>query len=119
MKKSIKYHIDDLVVFLKGTFTEIKCLKILKENPNMKKSELRALQQLKKDTNSVIKPADKGSAPVILDKEEYIAQGIRQLSIRNHYCKLQEPIFKKTDKKIDIILKKLMKEARISKQQQG
>ena len=94
MKKSIKYHIDDLVV-LKGTFTEIKCLKILKENPNMKKSKLRALQQLKKDTNSAFKPADKGSAPVILDKEEYIAQGIRQLSIRNHYRKLQEPIFKK------------------------
>ena len=75
------------------------------------------MQQLKKDTNIIITPADKGSATVILDKEEYIAEGIRQLSIRNHYRKLQEPIFKKTDKKIDTILKKLMKDARISEQQ--
>ena len=87
--------------------SEIKSLKLLKENPNLKKSELRALQQLKKDTNIIIKPADKGSATVILDKEEYI------LSIRNHYRKLQEPIFTKTAKKIDTILKRLMKDARI------
>ena len=83
----------------------------------MKKSELRALQQLKKDTNITIKPAHKWSATVIRDKEEYIAEGIRQLSIRNHYRKLQEPIFKKTAKEIDTILKKLMKDARISEQQ--
>ena len=31
--------------------SEIKSLKILKENPNLTKYELRALQQLKKDTN--------------------------------------------------------------------
>ena len=39
-----------------------------------------------------------------------------QLSIRNHYRKIQEPIFKKTAKKIDTLLKKLMKDARISEQ---
>ena len=63
----------------------------MKENPNLKKSELRALQQFKNDTDIIIKPADKGSATFILDKEEYIAEGIRQLSIRNHYRKLQDP----------------------------
>ena len=56
--------------------SEIKSLKILKENPNLKKSELRALQQLRKDTNIIIKPADNGSSTVILDKTEYIAEGI-------------------------------------------
>ena len=62
----------------------IKSLKLLKETPNLNKSELKALQQLKKDTNIIIKPADKGSATVILDKE-YTAEGIRQLSIRNNF----------------------------------
>ena len=57
----------------------IKSLKILKENPNLRKTELRSLEQLIKDTNIIIKPADKGSTTFILDKEEYIAEGIRQL----------------------------------------
>ena len=39
------------------------------------------------------------------------------MKIRNHYRKLQEPIFKKTAKKIDTILKKSMKDTPISEQQ--
>lgn len=96
---------------------EIKAIRIQKENPNLKKSELKALKQLRHDTSIVIKPADKGSATVILDKKEYIAEGIRQLSIKNHYRKLEQPIFKKTASKIDAILKKLLKESRISDSQ--
>ena len=97
--------------------SEIKSLQIIKENPNLRRSELKALKQLKKDTNIIIKPADKGSSTVIIDKQEYINEGIRQLSIQNHYRKLNEPIFRKTAAKVDQLLLKILHKAHISQAQ--
>ena len=109
--KMIHQTIRDTIIQMES---EIKSLQIRKENPNLKKSELKALKQLKKDTNVIIKPADKGSSTVIMDAQEYINEGIRQLSIVNHYRKLKEPIFRKTAVSIEKVLHQILRKTRIS-----
>ena len=47
----------------------------------------------------MIKPADKGSSSVIMDKDNYISEGYRQLGNPSHYKKLDEPIFHSTGQK--------------------
>ena len=58
---------------------------------NTTRKERQALQQLKKNEDIVIKPADKGGAIVILNKVDYIKEGERQLSNKDHYKKIENP----------------------------
>ena len=60
-------------------------------------NERRAIKTLKKNTEIIIKPADKGGAIVIMDKTDYIKEGERQLQETQHYKKLDD--FEKTKKK--------------------
>ena len=54
-------------------------------NHNLTLNEKRALAELSNNTDIVIKPADKGSAVVVMDRIDYITEGLRQLSNTNHY----------------------------------
>ena len=47
---------------------------------------------LKNNDNIIIKKADKGAAVVIMSKEDYIKEGIRQLSDQNLYIKLDHDL---------------------------
>ena len=86
----------------------IRNIRIKKESPNLKKSELKALHRLKNDPSIVIKPADKGSATVIMNKTDYVFEANRQLSNTTHYQKLNGPIYPKTARQIDKILRKMI-----------
>ena len=46
---------------------------------NLITGEYQSIKSLKNNPDIIIKPADKGSAIVILDKHNYIAEGERQL----------------------------------------
>lgn len=50
----------------------------------------------------IIKPADKGSSVVVLDRFQYLWEGNRQLSDRKYYKPLRQPIF---PQKIPMIIK--------------
>ena len=50
----------------------------------------RRLKTLRRRQDIVIKPADKGSAVVVLSKDDYIKEAVRQLSNENHYRKLEK-----------------------------
>lgn len=60
---------------------------------NLSPQEVQALLELSKNKNIVIKPADKGSAIVIMDKQQYLWEGYRQLNDPKYYVKLKKPIF--------------------------
>ena len=47
---------------------------------NLTKKEFQAIRALKGNDDIIVKPADKGSAAVIMDKVQYITQGQRKLS---------------------------------------
>ena len=55
---------------------------------NLSKNELEALNDLKNDKSIVIKSADKGSAVVVWDREDYCKEAERQLSDPEVYEKL-------------------------------
>ena len=51
---------------------------------NLSKGEYKSIKSLRNNPDIIIKPADKGSAIVILDKQYYINEGERQLH-NNHF----------------------------------
>ena len=77
---------------------------------NTTRKERQALQQLKKNEDIVIKPADKGGAIVILNKEDYIKEGERQLRNKDHYRKIENPkeLIKDFTKEVEDSLKSFL-----------
>lgn len=61
-----------------------------KLHSNLKKEEYKALNDLKKNDEIIIKKADKGGGLVIMDKSDYIKEAERQLSDANTYMKLSK-----------------------------
>ena len=55
---------------------------------NLTPKERSALKHLRQRTNVIINPADKGSAVVVLSKEDYIKEANRQLNESVYYRKL-------------------------------
>ena len=62
------------------------------EKQNLTKEEKKAMTDLKQNTDIVIKPADKGSAVVIQNKEDYIKEGLRQLNDQNFYQEVPDDL---------------------------
>ena len=56
---------------------------------NLTRQETKALHSLKKRTDIVIKPADKGSAVVVMDRDHYISEAERQLNDKDFYKLLE------------------------------
>ena len=71
---------------------DIESKLMLKSKPrfNTSKHERQAIVTLRKNTDIVIKPADKGGAIVIMNKEDYIKEGERQLANTTHYQKIED-----------------------------
>ena len=74
---------------------------------NLSTAERQALNKLKRNDSIIIKPADKGSATVVMDKEAYMAEAYRQLNNSNYYRKLDEPVYKENVPKLNKILQNL------------
>ena len=84
---------------------------------NLSESQLVAISTLKRNPSIIIKPADKGSATVIMSKKNYIAEAERQLSHQKHYAKLDTPVYPQTAVRISATLDKLRRTGYISKKQ--
>ena len=84
---------------------------------NLSESQLVAISTLKRNPSIIIKPADKGSARVIMSKKNYIAEAERQLSHQKHYAKLDTPVYPQTAVRISATLDKLRRTGYISKKQ--
>lgn len=70
-------------------------VKFPRKIPNISADEKTALDNLKNDQSIVIKAADKGSCVVVLDREAYIHEALRQLNNTKYYKKLEGPIYPK------------------------
>ena len=55
---------------------------------NLTLDESRALYELQHNDQIVIKAADKGSAVVIMNRSDYITEGLRQISDPNFYIEV-------------------------------
>lgn len=65
----------------------------IKEKENLSAEDTLALKSLQSNKNIVIKPADKGSAVVIMDGSTYVNEALRQLNNTQHYKALDAPIY--------------------------
>ena len=74
---------------------------------NLTTVERNSLQNLKRNKSIVIKPADKGSATVVMNKTAYLAEAYRQLNNERYYRKLDRPIYHENIAKINSILKSM------------
>ncbi|XP_041453720.1 uncharacterized protein LOC121406912 [Lytechinus variegatus] len=55
---------------------------------NLPREERQALSSLKNRSDIIIKPADKGSAVVVMDRQQYINEAMKHLNNRSHYALL-------------------------------
>lgn len=96
-----------------------KQFKLTKTKPNLNTSENQALQELRNNKNVVIKPADKGSSIVIMDREQYIFEAKRQLFNTTYYKKIGKPIFNETIPMVTKIIYDLYQKKYISAKQRN
>lgn len=94
-----------------------KNYKPVKEYYNISLEEVKAMRELKHAKHVVIKPADKGSAVVILSREQYIFEAERQLNDKNYYKKLDKPLYWETIPMVGDILSSLLKKKFINRKQ--
>lgn len=89
----------------------------LKDKNNLNKEERISLVNLRNNSDIIIKPADKGGATVILNRENYIIEAERQLNNEKYYKKIPKPIFTDNIPKIRNILLDMLNEKFITKDQ--
>lgn len=94
-----------------------KHYKFIFQKPNISLREAKALRELKNNKQIVIKPADKGSAVVVMGREQYIMEVKRQLEDTNYYKKILKPLYLDTVPLIGDILDRLKNKKFINERQ--
>ena len=74
---------------------------------NLTKDERDAVYSLKNDNSIIIKDADKGSAVVVWDREDYLKEAKNQLNDKNVYKELTGNVEGPLEKIIKTVLKKV------------
>lgn len=74
------------------------------DKSNLTPQEEKALQELRENMSIIIKPADKGSATVIMYRTNYIQEALRQLKDTKYYVPLADPMFPETADMISKVL---------------
>ena len=107
------------------TYINVTTTEILEHHPaprkcmNLSNTELAALITLRSNSNLVIKPADKGGAIVLMNKEDYIQEGLRQLRDPKFYREIPRDHTNKNTTEIHKFLlsmktKKLLPDAHVN-----
>ena len=104
-----------LETFLHNVEFDVASSKSSKETRNnLTKDEKQALRSLKHNTDIVIKPADKGSAVVVMDRDHYISEAERQLSDTKFYKALDNDPTHEFQRKVTTTLTKMVESGDIS-----
>lgn len=77
-----------ILAFKTELFENVAASRFYKRSPNLSKSERRAIEALNARTDIVICNADKNLGTAVLNKADYIAEGLRQLDDRKFYRKV-------------------------------
>jgi hypothetical protein len=84
---------------------------------NLPATERQALQQLRQRDAIIIKPADKGSSTVVMDKSAYISEALRQLNDVQYYQRLRAPHFPSNVPKLNAVLDSMLQKGTITEKQ--
>ena len=97
--------------------TDLSNLEVPYHRNNLNDGEVKALKNIRQNSDIIIKSADKGSATVIMDKQNYINEGYRQLDDNRYYKKIENPIYSETSLKVNEILLDLLNKKFITEKQ--
>lgn len=92
---------------------------VLRVQTNLSPEENLALKELRQNNEIIIKPADKGSVVVVMDREQYIWEGNRQLNDTKYYSKLNKPFYTETFTQVTQIFQKIYEKKRINAKQRN
>ena len=81
---------------------------------NIETTQLKALRELSANNNIVIKSADKGGATVIMNRADYVAEGLRQLSDQNFYQPTDDDLTAEHNQKVAAHLDNMIKRGEIT-----
>ena len=106
-----------------ATHLRLECVNVLKRHElppsNITKEEREALQTLKKDSNVMILPADKGRATVILNTADYKTKCQDLLNDKRTYKQLKKDPTNMYRTKLINLLKELKNSGAITQEQWG
>ena len=91
--------------------------RLVNHTPNMTKKQLESIRTLKENKEIIIKPADKGSAVVVMSLDNYVLEAERQLANSRHYTPLAESIAPIAAIKISSVLNRIKRMGYISGKQ--
>ena len=83
---------------------------------NLNKSQYRAISELRNNRDIIIKKADKGSNIVIMNRCDYVKEGLRQLNNSEFYCKTDNDLTEEHKIKVVEYVDSLYESGQISKQ---
>lgn len=115
-EKFIHFNIKEQLSELKNSLTKLN-KKQKRTGLNLSKGEQKALKRLQRNKDIVLKPADKGSSVVVLNRANYIKEGYRQLDNPNHYKKIPDPIYPKVTNKLNSALDKILNRGLLTQKQ--
>ena len=90
---------------------------IINSPANITPRERIAIKTIASNPSIVVKPADKGSAIVIMSREQYTKEASRQLNNPHHYRPIPEPIYPTTTTKVLSLVQALRDGNYITKKQ--
>lgn len=82
---------------------------------NLTPGEREAMTRLRARTDIVIKPANKGSATVVMSREAYMAEAYRQLTDHRYYRRLEEDPTEEFAHKVEILIEQIFEEGHVDK----
>ena len=104
-------------VMLESYLEEVKIslanIQVRRPKDNLPHRERRALKDLTRNKNIVLKKADKGTATVKINRQDKIEEGQSLLDDRNKYRPLVEPTIESTSQKVQQLVKSLSPEGHI------
>jgi hypothetical protein len=104
-----------LDVFIKTVKTEVLSLKLdAPRRKNLTKLQFMGIQELSTNPHIVLKKADKGSCVVVMNTNDYIREGLRQLSNQDNYQTLTSDPTEKFTENVKSVLEQMLNEELIS-----
>ena len=92
---------------------QIKMQEFYSPKDNMSQGERKALKELSRDKNIVIKKADKGTTTVIMNRTDKLNEGQVQIDDIHNYRPLDNPMVGTTAKKVHRLIQSLLQEGHI------
>jgi hypothetical protein len=99
------------------TLGKIVSIPVDSKSDNLTPAERRAISSLTSTRDIIIKPADKGGAVVVMSRDAYRREGLRQLTNPSYYIEIDGPLAAQTIPKINSVVNRLFNSGFITHKQ--